>query len=254
MAFKLSTGFRNASLSQRASGVAFLQGITLALVDNGASEDTITHSGDGFITAGFQPGMQLYLKGCTTAGNDTAVSAVSASAVAAGTLTIPTATVATAETFLATSTLIGLKGGAVADVLLNGTLHIFGSGQQPATADATETGIVLMKVTNASAAFVSGAGANGLLFEVTASDAKLEKLATQVWSGVGETAAGASGTVATWWRFYANTVVTGASTSAVRVDGNCSTTNGQMIMSSSTIKTGQTITVDTFKISIPAGS
>jgi hypothetical protein len=199
--------------------------------------------------------MRLYLKGADTAANDTAVSAVQATAVAVGAITIPTATVNTAETFLATTTLIGMKGGGVADVLMNGVLHIFG-GTQPANADAAEGSSPILIVSEASGAFVSGAAANGLLFELTAdvASAELEKLATQVWSGVGTAAAGSGGTVAGWWRFYANTVTTGISESAIRIDGNCSTTSGQMTMSSSTIKTGQTVTIDTFKITIPAGS
>ena len=251
MAFKISTGAANAILSTRATGIAFLQGITLALVDGGSGvADTITHSGNGLVTAGFQPGMQLFLKGCTTAGNDAAVSLVKPSAVVAGTMTIPTATVNTAETFLATTTLIGMKGGCWADVFMNGRLDIY-SGAQPADADAAETGTLLMSITDASGAFVSGAGANGLQFEATASDGELEKLATQTWSGVGLAAAGAGGTVAGWWRLYGNTVVTGLSTSAIRMDGSCSMTSYQMRMSSTTIVYGATVTVDTFKLIQP---
>lgn len=253
MAFKLSTGFRNAVQGQRALGVAVLQGATGAFVDGGAGADTITDSGNGFLTAGFQPGMMLYCKGATTAANDAAVEGVQIVSVTAGTITLDTGVVNTAEVFAATTTLVGMKGGSVADVLMNGTLHIY-SGSQPSNADAAETGTLLLKVTNASGAFVSGAGANGLLFAAAASDGSIEKLAIQVWSGVGEAAAGASGTVAGWWRFYANTVTTGLSTTAIRIDGNCSTTSGQMVMSSSTIKTGQTVTIDSFKITIPAGS
>jgi hypothetical protein len=250
MAFKFSTGFANALLSDRATGISFLQGVALALVDGGDGVvDTITHSGNGFVSAGFQPGMRLFLKGADTADNDTAVSLVSPSAVVAGTMTIPTATVDTAETFLATTTLIGMKGGSYADVLMNGTLHLY-SGSQPADADAAETGTKLMEITAASGAFVSGAGDNGLQFELTASDGELEKLATQVWSGVGLAAAG-NGTVAGWWRVYANTVVTGSSTSAIRIDGSCSMTSYQMRMSSTTIVSGATVTVDTFKIIQP---
>lgn len=250
MAFKISTGAANAILSTRAAGIAFLQGITLALVDGGEGvADSITHSGNGFITAGFQPGMQLFLKGSTTPANDTAVSLVKPSAVTPGVITIPTGTVNMAEAFLATTTLIGMKGGCWADVFLNGTLHLF-SGNQPANADAAETGTKLIEITNASGAFVSGAGANGLQFKDAALDGNLEKLASQVWSGVGLAAAG-MGTVAGWWRLYGNTVVTGPSTSAIRMDGSCSMTLYQMRMSSTTIVSGATVTVDTFKIIQP---
>lgn len=250
MAFKISTGLANAIMSNRASGVAVLQGATGAFVDGGAGADTITDSGNGFLTAGFQPGMRLFCKGATTAANDTAVSAARIVSVTAGTITLETGIVNTAETFAATCTLIGMKGGSWADVLMNGTLHLY-SGSQPSDADAAETGTKLMEITAASGAFVSGAGDNGLQFELTASDGELEKLSSQVWSGVGLAAAGASGTTAGWWRFYANTVVTGSSTSAIRMDGSCSTTSYQMRMSSTTIVTGATVTVDTFKLIQP---
>ena len=252
MAFKISTGTRNALLSKRGQGVAVFQGATGGL---NADTDIIDDSGEDFLTNGFEAGMQLYLVGATTAGNDTTVSAVCAVTVTAGAITLPAGAVTATEDFAATTTLIGIKGGSLADLFLNGRLDIY-SGTQPSDADTAEAGTLLMTVTDASGAFVSAAPDNGLRFELEADCTlgEIEKLATQVWSGVGLAAAGSSGTVAGWWRLYANTVVTGASTSAIRIDGSCSGTSGQMIMSSTTIKTGQTVTVDTFKIAIPAGS
>lgn len=247
MGLKISTGMRNAILARRASGVAFLQGIKLALVDGGTGEDTITHSDSGFLAAGFEPGMSLYLVGCTTAGNDAAVSLVKPTAVVAGTMNLPTGTVATAETFLATSTLIGIRGGSLADLFMNCVARVY-SGSQPADADAAETGSHLLTITASSGAFVAGAPGNGLLWADTCVTAgEITKLLSQVWSGVG-LAAGTAG----WIRFYDNAYTTGSSTSAIRFDANISTTSYPVKMSNTSVTVGATSTIDACKVILPA--
>lgn len=247
MPLKISTGLRNAVLAQRASGVAFLQGVALALVDGGAGEDTITHSDNGFVTAGFEPGMALYLKGCTTAGNDAAVSLVKPTAVVAGTMNLPTATVATAQTFLATTTLIGIRGGSLADLFLNGVARIY-SGSQPSDADQGETGTHLLTITASSGAFVAGAMDNGLLWALTnVTDGEVTKLLSQVWSGIG-LAAGTAGYI----RFYDNAYTTGASTTAKRFDANISSTSYPVKMSNTSVTVGATSTIDACKVILPA--
>lgn len=253
MGLKLSTGLRNAILAQRAQGVAVLQGATGALVDGGAGADTITDSDSGFLTAGFEPGMMLFLTGCTTAGNDTAVTGATIVSVVAGTITLNTGIVHTAEVFAATATLVGVSGGSFADLFRNGVMDIY-SGAQPASADAAETGTKLMRITEGSGAFVAGAPGNGLRFAATCVTAnEITKDLSQVWSGVGLAAAG-TGTVAGYFRLYANDATTGLSTSAIRMDGNCSMTAYPMRMSSTTIVEGATVTVDSFVVKIPAGS
>ena len=69
MAFKISTGTRNALLSRRGQGVAFFQGATGGLNN---STDIIDDSNNGLLTAGFEAGMRLYLIGATTAANSVA--------------------------------------------------------------------------------------------------------------------------------------------------------------------------------------
>jgi len=247
MGLKISTGLRNGLLAQRAQGVAILQGVTLALVDGGASADTITHSGNGFLTAGFEPGMQLYLIGADTSANDTAVSAVAATAVVAGTLSIPTGTVNTAETFLATTTLIGVKGGSLADLMLNCVARVY-SGSQPADADTAETRTLLLTITESSGAFVADAPGNGLRWALTnVTDGEITKDLDQVWSGVG-VAAGTAGYI----RFYDNAMTTGASTTAVRFDANISSTSYPVKMTNTTVSVGATSTIDACKVSMPA--
>jgi hypothetical protein len=142
--------------------------------------------------------------------------------------------------------MMGATGGAsFAEALLDGTLHIY-SGAQPTTADDAETGTLLARITLASGAFVSGSSANGLEFG-DASGGSVGKKGGEVWSGVG-VATGTAG----WFRFYANTVVTGASASAVRWDGACGTSGAQCNMGSTAVTLDGTVTIDTVSVTLPA--
>lgn len=248
MGLKLSTGLRNALLARRGSGVSF-QGTAGALVDGGASSDTITRSSGSWLTDGWVPGMILVLKGATTAANDTAVSGVMVTAVSATTLTFSTGTVNTAETFAAGTTLVGVMGSSFADIMANGVARGY-TGSQPADADTGETGTLLIKFTASSGAFTAGVPTNGLLWATSATNGYVQKLATQVWSGVGIVA----GTnVCGYLRFYDNAETTGDSTSAIRFDCNVSTTSYPIKMPSTSIVYGATSTIDAAKIIIPAG-
>jgi hypothetical protein len=129
----------------------------------------------------------------------------------------------------------------------NGIIDIY-SGSQPATADAAETGTKLARITLASGAFTPGVGTNGLNFD-TAADGSIAIDSGEVWSGVG-LAAGTAG----WFRFYANDVVSGASTVAVRFDGVCGVGTGELRLSSLTVAVGATISVDSATITQPASA
>lgn len=134
--------------------------------------------------------------------------------------------------------------GSVKTVMNDSVIHIY-SGVQPATADAVETGDLLMIITQDSLAFVPGAAANGLSMDVS-TDGVLAKTVAETWSGDGLAAAGA-GTVAGYFRWYANDVTTGASTSAVRVDGAIGTTSSyELQLSNTTIVEGGPATFPTF--------
>lgn len=137
-------------------------------------------------------------------------------------------------------------GKSFAEAMQDGTLHIY-SGAQPTTANDPETGTLLVKITLASGNFTSGSPTNGLEFG-DATGGSVGKKAGEVWSGLAEN----SGT-AGWFRFYANTVVTGAnSTTAVRFDGACGTSGAQCNMGSTSITNGGTVTIDTVNVTLPA--
>jgi len=131
------------------------------------------------------------------------------------------------------------------DAMANGVIRIF-SGVQPTTADDAEAATVLLEITVSSGAFTAGAATNGLNFGDPASGS-LAKAVAEVWSG----AASVTGT-AGWFRFYANDLTTGASTTAARFDGSVSTSGAQLNMSSTAITAGATTTIDRFIVTMPA--
>ena len=129
----------------------------------------------------------------------------------------------------------------------NGVLAIF-SGAQPTDANATEgAGLLLALITLSSGAFTAGVATNGLNFDDPVSGV-LSKAAAETWSGNGTAAAGASGTTATWFRFYANDYVTGASTTAKRFDGTIGSTlsTAELKLTVTTVVTGVPVLIDTF--------
>ena len=139
---------------------------------------------------------------------------------------------------------------AVKTAYTNGILCLF-NGTQPADSnDAEGAGSLLAKITLASGAFEGGTATNGINFDDPVSGV-LSKAEAETWSGNGLVAAGA-GTVATWFRFYANAYTTGASTSAVRFDGAISTAStAELQLSVTTIVEGSPVVIDTFTYTPP---
>ena len=243
---KYSTGLRDAMNGKQAQVVGAIIGATLAFVDGGASADTITDSGNGFVAAGFVPGQKLFVQGATTAANDAALSGVRITSVAEGTLTIPTGSVNTAEAGAAGTVVAVAEGGSLKDIMRDGVLKIY-SGAQPADADTAAAGTLLITITVGSGAWVAGAYGNGLEFENDPLSGEVEKN-SEVWSGLGL----ADGT-AGWFRFYANPTDAGsASTTLPRIDGSVGTSGSDLVMGSTAIVTGRTYTIDTFKLTFAA--
>lgn len=242
---RLSTGLRDKLLGLQATVRASFQGVTGAFVDGGGGADTITDSGNGFITAGFAPGQILFCKGATIAANNTAVTGAVIQSVAAGTITLLTGIVNTAEAFAAATVIAAAEGGCLKDVFRDGVLRIY-SGSQPAAADNATSGTLLAEITVASGAFSHGAFTNGLEFGAAASGVIAKN--AEVWSGLG-LAAGTAG----WFRLTANPTDSGSlSTTLPRLDGNIGTSGADLNMSSTTIVVGATYTIDTFQLTLPA--
>ena len=145
---------------------------------------------------------------------------------------------------LSTGMVKGLLGktapfGSVAELLANGTLDIFSGSRPSGGADETEGATLLASITLNGDAFVAGVATNGI--NVGEFDGLTMKRAidaatsvTEVWKGAGI----ADGT-ATWCRWYANDKTTGASTTAVRMDGVIATSGGDLnLVNGTSIVTG----------------
>jgi hypothetical protein len=122
----------------------------------------------------------------------------------------------------------------------DGEIRIW-SGAAPANADATATGTLLVTINSST-----GAGFN-THFLNTAVAGVLSK-STNTWDGV----AVETGT-AGYFRYCASTAdANGTSTSELRIQGAVSTSGAELNMSSTSISSAATTTIDTFDITMPA--
>lgn len=139
----------------------------------------------------------------------------------------------------------GLRNGILdsnaLDALLDaGEIRIF-SGSAPSTPDDTETGTLLVTINGST-----GSGFD-CRFQNTASSGTLSKQ-TNTWDGV----AVATGT-AGYFRYCASTSdAGGTSTTEIRIQGAVASSGAELNMSSTSITSGATTTIDTFDITIPA--
>jgi hypothetical protein len=239
MSIRLSTGLRNALLAKRPSVIYSETAATFAIA--GGTPDKIHRSAGTFVTY-YQIGDIVHVSGFTSAENN---GIFTVSAVAAADLSlVETAPTTEAEGDSVTVTII--RGGSWEDLFWDGILDIY-TGAIPADADATEgAGSKLVAVTIGSVAFALG---TGLKFDVAAAGV-LAKRTGDVWSGVGLVNPG-PGTAA-WFRFYDKNHTTGASPTAIRFDGTCGTSGADLLMSSTSVALGATVTIDAFNVTLPA--
>jgi hypothetical protein len=144
-------------------------------------------------------------------------------------------------------TITAVTSRGLADIFEDCVLEIY-SGSQPSNADAAETGTKLCRITLSSGAFTPGSPTNGLDWDAPASG-KLSKASGETWSGT-NLATGTAG----WFRLYDNMYSTGADSSAkkVRLDGAVGTSGAQLNMSSTSLTSGATTTIDQFDLTLPA--
>lgn len=125
-------------------------------------------------------------------------------------------------------------------LLVTGEIRIF-SGSPPSLANDIESGTLLVTINT-----VTGSGFD-LSFKDTATAGVLSKR-TSTWDGV----AVATG-VAGYFRYCASTSDGGGtSTTEIRIQGAVATSGSELNMSSTTITSGATTTIDTFDITMPA--
>lgn len=129
--------------------------------------------------------------------------------------------------------------GAFKEVFAN-AVGAFYTGAQPASGDAAETGTLLGYLTVDGGEFTPGSPTNGLNWE-DAVDGVLAKKSGDIF----QCTPVVSGT-AGYLRLYDNAKVTGASTSAVRVDLACGVGTGEVRLSSTTFTSGVPVTINSF--------
>ena len=232
MALYFSTGLRNSLLGEGDS----ITGADLKIT----AGTTVTSTANALLTAGYRPEDTILLSGWPTAGNNTGIYTLGT--VTAGSMTV-SGTALTIEDGDADSKILTVSK-AMKDVFRNNVIRIY-SGAAPADANAAESGVLLLKLTLSSGAVTPGAAANGNNFDDITTGVLSKD--TNVWSGVGL----ADGT-AGYWRMYDNGEITGAVSTAKRMQGLCGTSGTAFVMSSTSIVTGATITLDTFTITQPA--
>lgn len=239
MTLKLSTAVRNQMLGLTNPTVVLMAENTIALVDGGAGEDTITDTGSGFVTAGFVVGDTI-----TIAGSAADDGTYTLTGVAAGTLNVATGSF-TGEAAGNVIAIAAAQGGSLRDIFQNGVIEIY-SGSQPADADTAVSGTLLGTITVGSGAFSAGSETNGLEFG-TAASGEIEKASTETWS-MQAIATGTAG----YFRFKGNaTDAGGASTTLPRIDGSIGTSGADLNMSTTSITSGNTYTIDSFKFTLP---
>jgi len=243
MSLKLSTGLRDALLENAALTHAIALGTDLTFVDGGGSDDTITRTTGSFITDGFEVGDWIQVFNATTGANDFSVKLTG---VAALTLTFATDTVDTGEAGAATTVVAAAKGGSFQDLMKHGVIDIF-SGVQPNTADLTEAGFTkLVTITLDGNAHNTSTGENGLEFEDSAVSGTLSKKTGDEWKGDPD----APGTAA-WFRFYDQTHTTGASSTAVRLDGAVNLSGAELNVASTDVALGTDFIINQFDVIMP---
>lgn len=137
-----------------------------------------------------------------------------------------------------------LVTGAMKPALDAGFILIY-SGVPPVSADAALSGNILLSTISVG----SGATA-GIHFDTAASAGVLNKAPAETWSGVN-----AATGVASFFRHVAgplSTTDTGAaSTTAFRIQGTVATAGADMNLSSTSLVSGATQTVDYYSVALP---
>lgn len=240
----LSTGAKNAILGKAGTAIQAVAASTISCGDGDGSggRDTINDSGSGL--AGFTVGDSITILGGTNTGVTTRILSVAAGVieVAAGTLT--------AEAAGSTILLVSSEGGAFVEVFKNCTAHLYNAAP-PSDADSVEAGTKLCEITLDGNAFVSGSPTNGLNFGQVADGTVGRAIdpatgVEEVWKGTPSI----TGSALSVW-VYANDVVTGASTTAVRMVGRVSTSGAEFNMTGgTTVTSGVEVVVDSVLMNI----
>lgn len=132
-----------------------------------------------------------------------------------------------------------LVTGSLRSLLNGGRINIY-AGAEPATADAALGGATLL-----CAVTVNSTG-TGINFDTTASGGVLQKAPGEVWSGVN-----AATGVASFYRHVAAGDAGDASTTAARLQGTIGIAGADLNLSSTSLTSGATQTIDYYSVALP---
>ena len=133
-----------------------------------------------------------------------------------------------------------LTWGSLKDVFAAGFINIYG-GAVPASADDALGSATLLCTISIGG---SGTGTN---FDTTAASGVLQKAPGEAWSGLNV----ASGT-ATFYRHVAYTDTGASSTTNPRIQGTVSTAGADLNLSSVSLTSGATQTIDYYSVAMPS--
>ena len=140
--------------------------------------------------------------------------------------------------------MMGAGGQSMADALANGTIELR-TGTIPASADDAVTGTKVVSITESGLPFSSGVATNGINLDVS-TDGEVAKAAAETWTGDN----GVSDVVG-YGIFYANVVDQTASTTAVRVYFDVSTSGAFLNLSTTTLTISEPTTITAFSLTQP---
>jgi len=131
-----------------------------------------------------------------------------------------------------------LDTGSLATLMAGGLIKIY-SGSPPASADDAASGSLLCTISLNS----TGTGVN---MASTATGGVLAKSTSETWSGV----VALSG-AATYYRHVAASDTGASSTTQARLQGEIATAGAELNLSSTTLTSGATQTVDYYSVALP---
>jgi hypothetical protein len=131
-----------------------------------------------------------------------------------------------------------LDTGSLKSIFAAGFIKIY-SGSAPADADAAVTGTLLCTISISS-------GGTGINFAASAASGVLQKNGSEVWSGV-NAATGTAG----YFRHVAAGDTGASSTTEARIQGSVATAGGELNLTSVSLTSGATQTIDFYSIALP---
>jgi len=236
MTLRLSTVLRDRLMGEYVTKTA----TTISAV---ITTDVYADSGNGLLSAGFLPGMVIKVSGFTNDENNVWSTIASVESDGSEMSVTVAAADALATEAAGNSVTIAAEPQSFMDIFRYGVMKIY-TGSQPADADDAPTGTCLLIISVASGAVTKGTSTNGLEFDAPV-DGVLGKADADTWSD-----AGLQTGTAGWFRFYTNEIDEGGN--GCNFDGAVGTSGAELNLSSTSIVSGATTTIDEFEVTLPA--